>query len=39
MSKQVWGEKEIAIAELSQQLTIAFEQLNATIRQQQLCKN
>lgn len=33
------NDKEIQIAELSSQLTTAFEQLNACIRQQQLCKN
>lgn len=33
------SDKEIQIAELSQQLTFAFEQLNASKRQEQLCKN
>jgi len=33
------NEREIQIAELSSQLTTAFEQLNACVRQQQLCKN
>lgn len=33
------SDREIQIAELSQQLTTAFEQSQACVRQQQLCKN
>ena len=33
------SEREIQIADLSQQLTLAFEQYNASVRQQQLCTN
>ena len=33
------NEREIQIAELSSQLTTAFEQLQSCVRQQQLCKN
>ena len=32
-------DKDVQIKELSQQLTFAFEQLGACVRQQQLCKN